>query len=157
MFAKFILIPCLPVLAALGLTAPAAQSETAPTPAAEISMHDIILGRIECITWRRGMLEAKLARLNRDAAGTWSYSHEGAYRRINALPTFEQNHIRPWIDADTQDVIIATYWPEGLVDDPLSEEDDARIAAVAERCSRYTSPSFIRAPEIEGINGPPKS
>lgn len=107
---------------------------------------DILLGRIECLEWARAQIKAEFMTL--EGGGQWTPHHQMLWNIQEASAVFEQANIRPWVDAETQGVILAQYWPDGV----LGEGVDAR----ARTCAIYRGSEFLRTailgPEVASVS-----
>lgn len=79
-------------------------------PAQPSGAPDLLLARIECVAFHRADIAQRWAKLPR----RWSMLKDLLARKAEALDAFEAAFIRPFVDPETQDVLIATYWPEGV-------------------------------------------
>lgn len=113
----------------------------AAEPVAPAPSSDDLVGRIECTSWRRDNLEARMADARRSTPGSWTISMQLYYESMVHLDVFEENHIRPWIDPQSQSLLVKTYWPDGI-----NAEGN-----LGTKCAAYRDRSFLRAPVVIGV------
>jgi len=118
-------IACLALLAALAAPRPAPAADLPPAPPAgapveyrlyiasdSLDALDLLLARVACVAVQRAAIAARLeAGL---LARGWSGEAGRLWRLYQALEAFEAAHIRPLIDADTQDALLDAYFPSAV-------------------------------------------
>ena len=141
---------------ALFLSGTAAHTqETTTTPSSDDLVNlqdwpapslDVILGRIECLGWARAQINAEFLAL--EGSGQWTPHHQMLWNIQEASYVFEKANIRPWVDAETQGVIVEQYWPGGLLADGVQDR--------AQTCAIYRGSEFLRTailgPDIASIS-----
>lgn len=90
---------------------------------------DHLVMRIECVAWQRARIDR--AMLEGVSRVGWGHRRQALWTQALGLERYEQRHIRPYIDAQTQAVLIETYWPDGLL--AARNAPDPRDA----RCARF--------------------
>lgn len=71
---------------------------------------ETLVARVECVAWAR----ASINHLWRDLGINWHYQHEVLWRAGESVDAWEERHVAPWIDSETQMVMISTYFPDGV-------------------------------------------
>ena len=136
-----------------GTTGHAQETPTAPSSDDLIGQQDwpapsldVILGRIECLGWARAQINVEFLEL--EGTGQWTTHHQMLWNIQEASYVFEQANIRPWVDAETQSVILEQYWPGGLLADGAQDR--------AQTCAIYRGSEFLRSailgPDIASIS-----
>jgi hypothetical protein len=94
----------------------------------------LLLARVTCVAYQRARIDARLeAGL---LARGWSGEVDRLWRLSQALAAFEAAHIRPMIDAETEEVLLAAYAPDTATGTsaegpPETGPDSARTAVPA--------------------------
>ncbi|OLS50923.1 hypothetical protein [Rhodovulum sulfidophilum] len=70
---------------------------------------------ILCTSWARDLISQHWRRLDRLVGpGTWSSDRQTLWLQLGWVDAFERRYLRPRIDADSQEVLAATWWPDGI-------------------------------------------
>ena len=140
-------LTCLAVPALVVAALPAGAAEMPPAPAAGApveerlflasdSADDLLLrvARVDCVAYQRALIDARL-----DAgllARGWSGEADRLWHLSEALAAFEDAHIRPMIDPDSEAALLAAYVPAPAA---IGKEDPR-----ASRCASFAHAFVLR-------------
>lgn len=155
------------VLGLLAVPAPLpAQEEASPPwfidPAAPGSATpELLVSRVECVAFTRAVIARKWTHSARAHGGIWTAARQRFWAHLEDLSRYEARFIRPFMDAQTQETMVATLWPDGLA--PLVVRDATGPGADILRddprslARRATCRDFLDRTALEALVAAPAS
>ncbi|TCO72109.1 hypothetical protein [Rhodovulum euryhalinum] len=98
------------------------ELSTVAVPPPEMSETARLKAGILCVAWARDMIGQHWRLLDvLDGPGTWSIARQQLWLQVGWVEEFETRHLRPVIDAASQEDLLEAWWPGGVTTPAGSE------------------------------------